>query len=622
MTNLGYVPTFVSNPNPSVYITGRPLFLDFETTTHNKGLAIYKDNSIVLACWRVGWDGPMKSKWGGEFELQELLDDIAKCDFIVAHHSKFELQWLARCGLALESVLVYDTMIAEYVIGGNRWQTGRLSLEQCLQRHGLPGKVAIVSKMIHAGVDTRDIPTEWLQTYCERDVDSLPRLMLKQLAAMQDTRLLNVVYCRCLLTPVLADIETQGLQLDVDLVRTMHKETKAAHDKLLEELNEFTGGVSLTSTLQLATYLYDTLKFEEHKKMVRGKWVPKRTPTNRRLTGAEEIGSLKAQTKEQATFLRLYREYRNLYSQLTKYLNKWVECCDKNGGLLFAQFNQTATQTHRLSSSGLVYKTQFQNLPRKFKRLFRARVNGWLMGEGDGAQLEFRIAVHQGRDEQGLSDIRAKVDVHTFTAETLTEAGQPTDRQTAKSHTFKPLYGGSSGTPAEQTYYRAFKAKYPGIAKAQSDWIHTVLRTKQLETEWGLVYYWPDTKMDASGYISNTSAICNYPVQALATAEVIPLALVWCWHRLKRMGDCGIILVNTVHDSLAAEVRPGSEETFIALMRQCLINDAHNALYMMYGVRLICPLGCGIKIGTHWGQGEEVKFDQEEEADEAQQCSG
>ena len=604
------LPRWLTHPDPAIYENGIPLFLDFETTTEGKGLAIYKSNRIVLACWKLGWYGPMRSAWAGEYELAELVADVAKASFIVAHNAKFELQWLARCGVDLSEVLVYDTMIAEYVIGGNRWQYAQLSLEATAVRHGFPGKVSLVSKMIKAGVSTEDIPNDWLLTYCIRDVELLPLIMRSQLKQCSGTRLLPVVYSRCLLTPVLADMEMEGLKLDADLVRTRLNELQLEFHALERQLNKLAEGVKLSSPIQLAEFLYVTLGFEEHVVKKSGKWIPKRTATNRRMTGSDEIATLKAKTKGQREFIDLYLKHRDLFSQIGKYMRKFDECCTENDGVLLAQFNQTSTRTHRLSSSGLQYKTQFQNLPRGYKKLFKAKRGKWLMGEVDGAQLEFRIAAHLGRDERALADIRDKVDVHEFTAATLSEAGQITDRQGAKEHTFKPLYGGSSGTDAEQTYYRAFKERYPGVARAQSTWINTVLMEKSLETEWGLRYYWPDTKMDRSGYITNTTSICNYPVQAMATAEVIPLALVYMWHRLKRMGKhVGIVLVNTIHDSIIAEVKPSWTDKFHELSKQCLIDDAKAAMRSLYGIDLICPLGCGVKVGTHWGEGEEHKYE-------------
>ena len=83
--------------------------------------------------------------------------------------------------------------------------------------------------------------------------------------------------------------------------------------------------------------------------------------------------------------------------------------------------------------------------------MFSARNEGWLVGEVDEAQLEYRAAVFLGRDERGLYDIIHGVDAHGFTASIIfkedweacggdksTVVGKEVRRK-SKSHTFKPL---------------------------------------------------------------------------------------------------------------------------------------------------------------------------------------
>lgn len=606
------LPSFVYMPDPWIYVDGKPLFLDFETTNLDKGSARNKANRIVLACWQEGWDGEPREKWGGEFDQTELVEAIARCDFLVAHNAKFELAWLARCGVNLENVVVYDTMLAEYVIGGNRWKTAQLSLERCGERHGLGGKHGIVSRMIKAGIPTENIPRQWLLRYCHRDVALMLSLMKSQISLMTSgTRLLPVVYNRCLLTPVLADIEQNGMKLDGETLLPLTATEEAALLAAEIEVNKLAEGVNLNSPKQKAAFLYDKLKFEELEVKRGRQWVPLRTPSGGRRTDGDTIDALVPKTKEQREFKELYENVKVHEIPLTKYLRKFKACIDEAGGILYASFNQAQTATHRLSSSGAEYKVQFQNFPRAFKKYFRATQDGWLVGEVDGSQLEFRAAGHLGRDVAILADVVSGVDVHAFTASTITEHGQETDRQTAKTHTFKPLYGGQSGTEAEQAYYAEFKARYPGIAEAQRTWIDHVLTHKQLETEWGLVYYWPDTKMSTSGYISNTPSISNYPVQGFATAELIPMALVCMWHRIKRLPHLQMRIVNTVHDSIAAEFPPEETETFHELCKQTMIYDADHMAREVYGIELFVPLGCGVKVGERWGSGKETKYEKE-----------
>lgn len=228
--------------------------------------------------------------------------------------------------------------------------------------------------------------------------------------------------------------------------------------------------------------------------------------------------------------------------------------------------------------------------------------------EVDGSQLEFRVAAYLGQDEQAVSDITGGVDVHQNTADILSAAGQPTDRQAAKAHTFKPLYGGSSGTKAEQTYYSAFKERYSGVAAAQQRWMDRVLTEKCLVTESGLTFYWPNTTVQDGGYITNTTSICNYPVQSLATAEIIPLALINLWSALSTH-KMESFIVNTIHDSVILEVHPDEIETVKALAIDSFTRRVYVNLKERYNIDFNVPLGCGIKIGTHWNEGTETSHE-------------
>lgn len=635
------LPQFLVAPNPERYLQDGYVILDFETSTKGKGLAIYPDNFIVSVAWKLGPkhrdvydDGRLEIPVGdgydvhnkinyrrvGEFNCSEVVRAVEGASFVVCHNAKFDLQWLARCGVDLENVLVYDTLLGEYVLGGNRWKYHQLSLEKISRRRFGEGKLDLIKMMWDAGIATEDIPEEWLERYCVRDVLLTERLFLQQRVELKSLNLLPVLYNRCLLTPVLADIERNGMQLDKDVVRTTIEELNPVYAGLERQLSDFAGGINFNSGQQVATFLYDTLGFEEKLRRVSGAWVPDRTPPSKlwpqgqRKTDSDTIALLRAKTDRQRAFLDLYVRYKEVYYELTKYLRKMQGCCDEAGGLLYATINQANTFTQRLSSTGLLYAMQFQNFPRAYKPMFRARHEGWLVGECDGAQLEFRDAVHLGRDPVGLADIVSGADIHSVTASVIWASmswdgvGKHPKRQDAKPHTFKPLYGGKSGTEDEQRYYAFFRDKYKGIAAWQQRNIDYVLNHKYLVTEWGLRYYWPNTRMDRGGYVTNSTAICNYPVQAQATAEMIPMALVFFWHRLKRSG-LQMFIVNTVHDSIVVELPPNEIEAFHDLSRQCLIDDVYNLMDSLYGIRLTVPLGCGVTTGPNWGAKNETVYD-------------
>jgi len=612
--SLAELPQHVASPNPSIYWSNNYVVLDFETTTVLKGSPVSEDNNIVLACWTTG-EGKTKSKRGNEYEQAELLKDIEAADFIVAHNTKFELGWLRRCGIDLHKVVTFDTMIADYVLGGNRYSLHQLSLSACLKRHGFDSKMDVISMMIKLGVPVPDISESWLLKYCLRDVEAAHELFLVQRHLLKESELEAINYQRNLVTPALADLEFNGMQLDVDAVLKMEKEGEENYARLTAEMQEFCEGASPASPKQMQEFIYGTLGFSIPKDF-RGN--PILTPTGAPSVASPVMEKLRATSSKQRDFIDLRSRWATAHSDLTKYLRKFAECCRTNGGLLHGSFNQCSTRTHRLSSSGQEYKVQFQNFNRHFKPLFTARNPLWLMAEGDGAQLEFRVATHMGRDKVALQDIVEGADIHRYTASIINSVEQcavtKQQRTDAKPHTFKPLYGGGSGTPNERAYYQAFKDKYWQVADTQTRWTQDVLRDKFLVTEWGMKYYWPDTRMTKSGWITNTTSIFNYPVQALATAEIIPCALVCAWHRIKNLAT---FLVNTVHDSIIAEVHPEEVDVWHAAAKQCLIHDSYKLIEQLYGVKLTVPLGAGVQVGTHWANAEaaasEVVYEAPEE---------
>jgi len=591
------LPKFLTEPDPEIYRSENYVVVDFETTNIEKGTPLNDDNKLVLAAWWTPTGG-MKYKWGGEFEQQELIAACEAADFIVAHNAGFELGWLRRCGLKLEETLVWCTQIADYVIGGNRWQLNKLSLSECASRHGISvEKDDFVSSLIRkAKICPSDIPRRLLLKYCMTDVEVTRWLFASQL---DQTDQLPIIYTRCLATPVLTDIEFNGMQLDVDAVQAMYDTKRREFAEAQETLGRMTGGINFRSPVQLAEFLYDELKFAELKDR-RGS--PLRTAKGGRLTAQDVVLRLPCKNKRQTEFIAQYKLTKALSNEITKYLSKLNACCEEAEGFLQGKFNQTNTQTHRLSSSGLRYKCQFQNFPRAYKKIFKARHDGWFVGEADGAQLEFRAAAQLGRDRVAIDDIVEGTDIHSVTADII-----GVTRQDAKAHTFKPLYGGTSGTEAQQRYYKFFAEKYSGITETQKGWINTVLENKFLETEWGMRYYWPDCKMSRSGYVEYTTSICNYPVQAFATAEIIPMALTFFWHYLKR-SDYKMLLVNTVHDSVIAEIPPDEVAAFKELSKLSFLDNV--ALYMKkcYNVDMIVPLATGIKIAERWGATDEEEL--------------
>lgn len=604
------LPSWLTDLDPNLYLNKNYLVLDFETSNLDKGDPRNPDNKIVLAVWE--YRGERKVRWANEFGLDELVTACEQCDFIVAHNAQFELGWLARCGYDLSLKPVFCTQIAEYVIAGNRKWGHMSSLDQCLARRGYPQKETVVSRMIKGGTCPSEIHRPWLEEYCIKDVAYDHMLFKSQLATLQRNGLLAVMFCRCMLTPVLADIKNNGMHLDEDKVSVLFNEMAVDLRQKEMEFEEFTGGVNVKSTKQMREYLFETLNFQpplDYRKR------PMLTPGGDIQTGSAAMLALKPKNKKQRAFIGMQKELVKLRDSMSKYIRHFKRCIDENDShVLFANFNQTRTDTHRLSSTGAYgFSVQFQNIDRRYKPVINSRVPTWKISEHDYAQLEYRCAVDMGADENGLEDIVEGVDAHGYTASIVYEAdwnkaGEENDsklekeiRTKAKADTFKPLYGGSSGTKAQQTYYEAFKQKHKGIVSWQEENIQTALSKGKFTIPSGLIFYFGGTRITDTGYITNTANICNYPVQSFATADIVPIGVTFFWHRIRAAGLKSFI-VNTVHDSVIGEVHPDEIEEYDAIAKKAMEEDTLRVLKKLYNYEFTTPLEVEGEFFDNWGE--------------------
>lgn len=450
------LPWFLLTDDPErIYTKGSYVVLDFETSGDDFGTAIRGENDIVLACWQVvDADGTVitKHKFGGIYEQKELLDDISSVDFVVAQNCKYELQWLKRCGLDLHDVLPYDTLLAAWVLDGNRKRPR--DLDSLAMRYGIKGKEDIVASLIHVGVKVTDINQAWLLEYCHRDVEVARQVFLRQSKQLSLAKQWHLVHTRNLCCSVLSDIEFEGLNLDKTRVEEEYKKTAKIVDELGKELAVMTGGINLGSPKQLGHFLYKVIGFSEPVDY-RGETI--KTSTGNTAASATALATLIATTDEQKKFLELYKEYNKAVSLLEKNLDYFKLTCEQKDGKFFGQIRQAVVQTGRLASSGIpvvfaglkrAKSVQLQNIPREYKKLFWSGDEDWYIFEADSGQLEFRVAVEMaGPDPVGYKEIAEGTDIHSYTAKVLYDNGDPEmlslpakeRRQAAKKSTFRPL---------------------------------------------------------------------------------------------------------------------------------------------------------------------------------------
>ena len=292
------------------------------------------------------------------------------------------------------------------------------------------------------------------------------------------------------------------------------------------------------------------------------------------------------------------------YNALRTYLSTFVEGIKNNvdrKNFIHPEFMQCVTATGRLSSRN----PNFQNMPRgntfAIRKVVESRFEGGYILEGDYSQLEFRVAGFLAKDEQAYADVKQGTDVHNYTASVI-----GCTRQEAKAHTFKPLYGGTSGTDAQKRYYSAFKEKYAGVTEWHDELQKQAVTKRVVVLPSGREYAFPDARWTEYGTATNRTAICNYPVQGFATADLLPIALVLLT-RLVREAELQSVICNTVHDSIVMDVHPDEKQTCINLMQHAMLALPFETL-RRYGITYDMPVGIEHKIGKNWLDLEEVKL--------------
>ena len=290
-------------------------------------------------------------------------------------------------------------------------------------------------------------------------------------------------------------------------------------------------------------------------------------------------------------------------SAVDTYLSSFVEGISthvKQDGKLHVRLLQHRTATGRLSGAD----PNMQNMPRggtfPVKRVFKSRWTDGEIMEADFAQLEFRVAAFLSQDKTAIDEVTTGFDVHSYTAQVITDAGQNISRQEAKAHTFAPLYGASGfgRTPAEAAYYEQFTKKYSGIGKWHKELAREALATGKIKTPSGREFSFPDVTRRANGTVTFFTQIKNFPVQSFATADIVPISLIYI-DKLLGVNQMQSCIVNTVHDSLVIDVHPKEKDKVLRIIHAAndrLLTIVNKKWKLDFNV----PLLLEAKIGPNW----------------------
>ena len=360
------------------------------------------------------------------------------------------------------------------------------------------------------------------------------------------------------LAGVLADMESEGVAIDVPYLKQMQEELGSQLAAIESEVEQVAGEkFNLNAPQQLATVLFEKLRLP----------VGKRTKTGYS-TDADTLEAL----RDKHPIVPLILDHRQLSKLKSTYVDALPQLVDPLSGRVHTSFGQASTATGRLSSSN----PNLMNIPirtelgQRIRRAFKAGRPDHVMVSADYAQIELRIAAHLSGDPMLLDAFKAGQDIHTATAAAVfkvpIEAVDPGQRRLAKIANFGSIYGQGEYGLSQQLgitgdVAREFLGQYWSTYSKLREFLDDLRRQAREEgfvvSATGRRRAIPDLRSPNFQLRGAAERMAiNFPMQSLA-ADIIKIAMVRLQREIEADQIEGRMLLQ-VHDELLFEV-PRSE---------------------------------------------------------------
>jgi len=281
------------------------------------------------------------------------------------------------------------------------------------------------------------------------------------------------------------------------------------------------------------------------------------------------------------------------------------------------------------------------------KKCIKSRFENGMILEADYSQLEVIALAYLSQDSMLIQDIQHGIDLHCMSASFLTGKtyqyikGRVEDgdtewikiRKQAKGPSFQLQYGAgmlsisqNCGITVEEAkkFIRNYYSRYEGVKRWQDNMIeeaklkrHTTNeRTSKgkpagkavLQSVTGRAYTFietdsPDFIQTPTGTSFSPTQLKNYPVQGLATGDIVPMMVGILYEKFDS-SDCRII--NTVHDSILFDVNEDGTDfvKFKAKVIKAEMEKAPEYFNARFNpdVLFTLPLKANVTWGPSWGE--------------------
>jgi DNA polymerase-1 len=487
---------------------------------------------------------------------------------------------------------LFDTMLAHYLIDPDTRHNMDVLSENYLGYTPISITTLIGAKGKSQGT-MRDVPVENVVDYAAEDADVTlqlanvfePLLKEKNAAKLAEEIENPLIY-------VLADIEKEGVKIDIDTLNAYSLELQEEIIKAEQRVYEKAGiKFNLASPKQLGEVLFDHLKLDPK---------AKKTKTGQYQTG-EDVLTLLASKSDIVQDILDFRQMQKLKST---YVDALPLLVNPKTGRVHTSFNQAVAATGRLSSNN----PNLQNIPiktergREVRKAFIARDEDHILLSADYSQIELRIIAEISKEENMLDAFSKGIDIHTATAAKVygisIEEVDSTQRRNAKAVNFGIIYGQSAfglsqnlNIPRKEAaeIIEQYFTQYPGIKRYMSDTMNFARENGFVETIMGRRRYLRDinsANMTVRGYAERNAI--NAPIQGSA-ADLIKIAMI---NIHKDMVDqkLGSKMTMQVHDELVFDVLKTEVEQMKAII-------SHR---MKTAIKTTVPIEIEIGEGHNW----------------------
>ena len=394
------------------------------------------------------------------------------------------------------------------------------------------------------------------------------------------------------LVSVLADMEFEGVSIDIQELKNISDELKKRIEVSEKEIYEMAGQeFNISSPKQLGEILFDKLKIDaNHKKTKSGQY-----------STSEQVLS---KLEDEHPIITKILDYRGLKKLLTTYAEALPSYIDPGTGKIHTRFNQAEAATGRLSS----LNPNLQNIPirteegRKIRKAFVTGDDDYVFFSADYSQVELRLMAHLSQTKELIDAFNHGIDIHSATAAKIyhvpLEEVTPEMRRRAKTANFGIIYGISAWGLAERLRISRKEGKelidgyfelYPGVKKYMEEAVEKGRKKEYVETIMGRRRYLRDinSRNAVVRGMAERNAI-NAPIQGSA-ADIIKMAMICIHRRIKEEGLRSRMLIQ-VHDELNFKCYKPEQEQLERLVVNC----------MEHVVSLSVPLTVSTGFGANW----------------------